>query len=145
MATRVPTHSRLTAGSCRPTRFSCGASPPGPSRAEADRPLKLAQVLEEKSRRLFGRSLKLRQVSAAGCNACEAELNVLISGGTGPYDNRDIEHDQSWANYVTPVLLLTDTKAKRKAFVEEDEEETYSTLMTSMTLNSRRRHRQSRQ
>jgi len=47
---------------------------------------------------------------------------VLISGGPGPYDNRDIEHDQSWANYVTPVLLLTDTKAKRKAFVEEDEE-----------------------
>lgn len=39
--------------------------------------LKLAQALEEKSRRLFGRSLKLRQVSAAGCNACEADLNVL--------------------------------------------------------------------
>ena len=28
-------------------------------------------------RRLFGRSLKLRQVSAGGCNACEADLNVL--------------------------------------------------------------------
>ena len=39
--------------------------------------LKLAAALEEKSRRLFGRSLKLRQVSAAGCNACEADLNVL--------------------------------------------------------------------
>jgi Ni,Fe-hydrogenase III small subunit len=39
--------------------------------------LKLAGVLDEKSRRLFGRSLKLRQVSAAGCNACEADLNVL--------------------------------------------------------------------
>jgi len=39
--------------------------------------LKLAQALEEKSRRIFGRSLKLRQVSAAGCNACEADLNVL--------------------------------------------------------------------
>jgi Ni,Fe-hydrogenase III small subunit/NAD-dependent dihydropyrimidine dehydrogenase PreA subunit len=39
--------------------------------------LKLAHALEEKSRRLFGRSLKLRQVSAAGCNACEADLNVL--------------------------------------------------------------------
>lgn len=36
-----------------------------------------ARALEEKSRRLFGRSLKLRQVSAAGCNACEADLNVL--------------------------------------------------------------------
>jgi Ni,Fe-hydrogenase III small subunit/NAD-dependent dihydropyrimidine dehydrogenase PreA subunit len=39
--------------------------------------LRLAEALEEKSRRLFGRSLKLRQVSAAGCNACEADLNVL--------------------------------------------------------------------
>jgi len=47
---------------------------------------------------------------------------ILISGGPGPYDNRDIEHDQSWANYVTPVLLLTDKKAKHEAFVEEDEE-----------------------
>lgn len=28
-------------------------------------------------RRLFGRSLQLRQVSAGGCNACEADLNVL--------------------------------------------------------------------
>src|SRR5207248_5828029 len=39
--------------------------------------LKLADALEEQSRRLFGRSLKLRQVSAGGCNACEADLNVL--------------------------------------------------------------------
>ncbi len=39
--------------------------------------LMLADALEEKMRRLFGRSLKLRQVSAGGCNACEAELNVL--------------------------------------------------------------------
>jgi Ni,Fe-hydrogenase III small subunit/ferredoxin len=45
--------------------------------------LKLAEALEEKSRRLFGRSLKLRQVSAAGCNACEADLNVL---GTVVFD-----------------------------------------------------------
>jgi len=28
-------------------------------------------------RRLLGRSLKLRQVSAGGCNACEADTNVL--------------------------------------------------------------------
>lgn len=39
--------------------------------------LKLAQSLDEKMRKLFGRSLKLRQVSAAGCNACEADVNVL--------------------------------------------------------------------
>jgi Ni,Fe-hydrogenase III small subunit/ferredoxin len=45
--------------------------------------LKLAGALEEKSRRLFGRSLKLRQVSAGGCNACEADLHVL---GTVVFD-----------------------------------------------------------
>ncbi len=38
---------------------------------------RLAQALDEKRRRLFGRSLKLRQVSAGGCNACEADTNVL--------------------------------------------------------------------
>jgi Ni,Fe-hydrogenase III small subunit/NAD-dependent dihydropyrimidine dehydrogenase PreA subunit len=37
----------------------------------------LAQALDEKSRRLFGRSLQLRQVSAGGCNGCEADINVL--------------------------------------------------------------------
>src|SRR5256885_2614687 len=42
--------------------------------------LKRAEALTEKSRRLFGRSLKLRQVSAGGCNACEADLNVLSTG-----------------------------------------------------------------
>jgi Ni,Fe-hydrogenase III small subunit len=34
-------------------------------------------------RRLFGRSLKLRQVSAGGCNACETDTNVL---GTPVFD-----------------------------------------------------------
>jgi Ni,Fe-hydrogenase III small subunit len=43
------------------------------------RGLQLARALDEKARRLFGRSLKLRQVSAGGCNACEAEVNVLSS------------------------------------------------------------------
>lgn len=41
--------------------------------------LELAQALEERTRRLFGRSLKLRQVSAGGCNACEADVNVLTT------------------------------------------------------------------
>jgi Ni,Fe-hydrogenase III small subunit/ferredoxin len=40
-----------------------------------DAPL-LAAALDEKLRGLFGRSLRLRQVSAAGCNGCEAELNA---------------------------------------------------------------------
>ena len=39
--------------------------------------LRLAAALEEKRLRLFGRSLRLRQVSAGGCNACEADTNVL--------------------------------------------------------------------
>ena len=42
---------------------------------------RLAEALEEKTRRLFGRSLKLRQVSAGGCNACEADVNVLNTIG----------------------------------------------------------------
>jgi Ni,Fe-hydrogenase III small subunit/Pyruvate/2-oxoacid:ferredoxin oxidoreductase delta subunit len=32
---------------------------------------------EQTIKKLFGRSLKLRQVSAGGCNACEADTNVL--------------------------------------------------------------------
>ena len=40
-------------------------------------PLKLAQALEAKAKKLFGRSLRLRVVSAGGCNACEADINVL--------------------------------------------------------------------
>ena len=42
-----------------------------------DEELRLAEVLDTKLRRLFGRSLHLRQVSAGGCNACEADVNVL--------------------------------------------------------------------
>ncbi|MCU0916141.1 MAG: 4Fe-4S binding protein [Planctomycetes bacterium] len=45
------------------------------------RPFALAQALEGEARRLFGRSLKLRQVSAGGCNACEADTNVLNTVG----------------------------------------------------------------
>ena len=39
--------------------------------------LQLAGALDKKSTSLFGRSLKLRQVCAGGCNACEADTNVL--------------------------------------------------------------------
>ena len=41
------------------------------------REMPLAGALERESRRLFGRSLRLRQVSAGGCNGCEVEVNVL--------------------------------------------------------------------
>lgn len=43
----------------------------------------LGVALRAEARRLFGRSLKLRQVSAGGCNACEADVNVL---GTLAFD-----------------------------------------------------------
>lgn len=39
--------------------------------------LRLAQALGEASRRVLGRSLKLRQVSAGGCSGCEVELTAL--------------------------------------------------------------------
>jgi len=43
----------------------------------------LAQALEPARARLYRRSLKLRQVSAGGCGACEADANVL---GTLSFD-----------------------------------------------------------
>ena len=39
----------------------------------------LADHAKQHFKKLFGRSLQLRQVSAAGCNACEADLNVLAT------------------------------------------------------------------
>jgi Ni,Fe-hydrogenase III small subunit/Pyruvate/2-oxoacid:ferredoxin oxidoreductase delta subunit len=42
---------------------------------------RLARALEERMLALFGRSLKLREVSAGGCNACEADTNVLSTVG----------------------------------------------------------------
>lgn len=39
----------------------------------------LGEHSKQHFKKLFGRSLQLRQVSAAGCNACEADLNVLAT------------------------------------------------------------------
>jgi Ni,Fe-hydrogenase III small subunit/formate hydrogenlyase subunit 6/NADH:ubiquinone oxidoreductase subunit I len=39
--------------------------------------VRLAAALDEKLRRLFGRSLRLRVVSTGGCGGCEADVNVL--------------------------------------------------------------------
>jgi Ni,Fe-hydrogenase III small subunit/ferredoxin len=55
-------------------------------RARADlvrgaEPLRLAEAMGRALRRALGRSLKLRQVSAGGCNACEADANVLTTVG----------------------------------------------------------------
>ncbi|HDS17211.1 MAG TPA: hydrogenase [Proteobacteria bacterium] len=43
--------------------------------------IRLATELDRRLKKLFGRSLKLRQVSAGGCNACEADVNVLCTIG----------------------------------------------------------------
>jgi Ni,Fe-hydrogenase III small subunit/ferredoxin len=43
--------------------------------------LRLADALDRRLRRVLGRSLKLRVVSAGGCNACEADANVLTTIG----------------------------------------------------------------
>jgi Ni,Fe-hydrogenase III small subunit/formate hydrogenlyase subunit 6/NADH:ubiquinone oxidoreductase subunit I len=56
----------------RSARHPPGVQAPPPAVDEA-RGLALSRELL----RLFGRSLKLRQVSAGGCNGCEADVNVL--------------------------------------------------------------------
>ncbi|HEX7317135.1 MAG TPA: S8 family serine peptidase, partial [Pyrinomonadaceae bacterium] len=40
---------------------------------------------------------------------------ILISGGPGLFHTRDVEHDRSWASYVTPPLL------KKKFWTDEEE------------------------
>jgi Ni,Fe-hydrogenase III small subunit/ferredoxin len=44
----------------------------------ADRPIRV-QALANDLKRLLGRSLRLRQVSAGGCNGCEVEANALAN------------------------------------------------------------------
>jgi Ni,Fe-hydrogenase III small subunit len=53
----------------------------GPGAPEGRLTVRLAGALEPRLLGLFGRSLKLRQVSAGGCNACEADVNVLNTVG----------------------------------------------------------------
>jgi len=46
-------------------------------RSSGEPPGARSLVLGDQLRRLFGRSLKLRVVSAGGCNGCESDVNVL--------------------------------------------------------------------
>ena len=67
---------------CPSGALSFSGEPAMATRARADLKLEgqefqLAQALERESLRIFGRSLRLRQVSAAGCCGCELELNAL--------------------------------------------------------------------
>lgn len=89
----------------------------------------LATALDARMRRLFGRSLRLRQVSAGGCNGCEAELvalgNVVFDLGrfgiqfvasprhadgivvTGPVTrNMDAALRDTWAAVPEPRLVI---------------------------------------
>ena len=91
--------------------------------------LRLAGALDEKLRRLFGRSLRLRQVSAGGCNACEADTNVLGTIGwdlgrfgiqfvasprhadgllvTGPVSqNMRLALEKTWAAVPEPKIVI---------------------------------------
>lgn len=42
-----------------------------------DNELKLASAFKEKTKRIFGRSLKLREVCAGSCNGCDSEIQAL--------------------------------------------------------------------
>ncbi len=41
--------------------------------------MEIAQALDVQMKRTLGRALRLRQVSCGGCNACEADTNVLTT------------------------------------------------------------------
>ncbi|MBS0663655.1 MAG: 4Fe-4S dicluster domain-containing protein [Verrucomicrobia bacterium] len=98
----------------------------GPSGQEE---LRLAEALDGKLRRLFGRSLRLRQVSAGGCSACEADTNVLGTIGwdlgrfgiqfvasprhadglliTGPVtQNMELALSKAWAAVPEPKIVI---------------------------------------
>ncbi len=48
---------------------------------ESGQEYRYMDALDAEMLRVFGRSLKLRQVSAGGCNGCESDLNVLSTVG----------------------------------------------------------------
>jgi Ni,Fe-hydrogenase III small subunit len=50
------------------------ARPPEPEAAALD---ELGRALEARARRLFGRSLTIREVDAGSCNGCELEIHAL--------------------------------------------------------------------
>jgi Ni,Fe-hydrogenase III small subunit/ferredoxin len=91
--------------------------------------LRLGGLLYEKLRRMFGRSLRLRQVSAGGCAACEADVNVLGTIGwdlgrfgiqfvasprhadglliTGPVSkNMELALKKTWAAVPEPKIVI---------------------------------------
>jgi len=51
------------------------------TRDDLSSPIPTVRALDEKLRKLFGRSLNLRVVSAGDCNACASDVNVLTTIG----------------------------------------------------------------
>ena len=66
----------------------------------------------EKMRSLFGRSLRLRQVSAGGCNGCELELNAL---GNVNFDLQRFGIEWVASPRHADVLVLTGPLTKNMA------------------------------
>jgi len=58
-------------------QYQMAASKRSDLRLSSSENLTLARRLADDLHRILGRSLKLRQVSAGGCNGCEADVNVL--------------------------------------------------------------------
>jgi Ni,Fe-hydrogenase III small subunit len=56
--------------------FSAPATMNGPSPADAAL-AEVGRALEERVRRLYGRSLAIREVDAGSCNGCELEIHAL--------------------------------------------------------------------
>ena len=65
------------AGTVRFTRDHRMASSTRDGLVTATGEVELARALDERMRRLFGRSLRLRSVAAGSCNGCEGELTAL--------------------------------------------------------------------
>ncbi len=85
---------------------------PGGSKAPSDQS-KLAQPLPERLRSAFSRSFRLRQVSAAGCNACEADINVL---GTVVFDLPRFGIDMVASPRHADALLISGPAPRNMSF-----------------------------
>jgi len=49
----------------------------GPPAASEDALVEVGHALEQRARRLFGRSIAIREVDAGSCNGCELEIHAL--------------------------------------------------------------------
>lgn len=71
------------------------------------------EIAAEKIRKYFGKSLKLRQISAGGCNGCELELNALsnVNFDMGRYGIEFVASPRH-ADGVVITGLITSNMAK---------------------------------